>query len=239
MALAAPSLRALGRTCAHAFAKESATCSRHPVARVLSASWPSPSRATLHTARGLCSNGLLTPTLAVRPFSTTTAIPPPFSPSPSPSPSPDPVVIRPGDTLVAIPRGGVSVSFSRSSGAGGQNVNKVNTKAEVRFRVQGEGAVRWLDAAVAARLVDLYPGYVNADGDFYVSAQEHRTQERNLDECLSKVVKMVRRAATVPKVRVLRTALSELTKEGRREDKRHRSVVKERRKGPSGAGDDE
>ncbi len=112
-------------------------------------------------------------------------------------------------------------------------MNKVNTKAEVRFRLLGDGAARWLDPAVRERLSSLYPAYVNADGDFFVSAQEHRTQERNLDECFQKLAKMVRRAATVPKVRVLRTALSELTKEARREDKRHRSGVKERRKGPS------
>jgi protein subunit release factor B len=146
----------------------------------------------------------------------------------------DRAVIRMGDTLVDIPREALEVSFSRSSGAGGQNVNKVNTKAEVRFKLE---TASWVDAQVKDRLKELYPAYVNAEGEFFVSSQVHRTQEANLRDALEKLAKFIRRAATAPKVRVQRTGLSELTKSERREDKRHRSEVKARRKGPSG-GDD-
>lgn len=136
--------------------------------------------------------------------------------------------IRSGDTLIVIPREFINASFSRSSGAGGQNVNKVNTKAEIRFHLD---TARWLDNDIKQRFRTLYGQYINSEGEVYVTSQEHRTQEANLEECYTKLSKFLRRSALVPKVRAMRTGLSELTKTERREDKRHRSAVKERRKG--------
>ena len=144
-------------------------------------------------------------------------------------------VIRSGDTLIVVPREFITVSFSRSSGAGGQNVNKVNTKAEIRFTL--DKAI-WLDNMVKDRFRSLYPQYINNEGEVYVTSQEHRTQEANLEECFTKLSKMLRRSTLIPKVRAMRTGLSELTKNERREDKRHRSIVKERRKGSDISFDD-
>ena len=140
------------------------------------------------------------------------------------------VLVRDGDARPAVPRHLLRVSFSRSSGAGGQNVNKVNTKAELRFVLEGaEGA--WIAASVRARLAALYPGALNDAGEVFLSSQRHRTQAANLDDCVEKLQTMLRKACAVPRVRSVRTALSELAKSERRDDKRHRAGVKERRRG--------
>ena len=146
------------------------------------------------------------------------------------APSSSAVLVRDGDARPAVPRHLLRASFSRSSGAGGQNVNKVNTKAELRFVLEGaEGA--WIAASVRARLAALYPGALNDAGEVFLSSQRHRTQAANLDDCVEKLQTMLRKACAVPRVRSVRTALSELAKSERRDDKRHRAGVKERRRG--------
>jgi peptidyl-tRNA hydrolase ICT1 len=62
-------------------------------------------------------------------------------------------------------------NFARSSGPGGQNVNKVNTKAEIRFNVR---QADWLSREVKDRLLDYQSNKVSKDGDLIVSSQEHR-----------------------------------------------------------------
>jgi protein subunit release factor B len=135
-----------------------------------------------------------------------------------------------GETHIQIPRDRVTATFSRSSGAGGQNVNKVSTKAEVRFPLAG---ATWMAEGVRARLAALFPAHVNGEGEVFVTSQRHRTQEANLEDALDKLALMVRKAAHVPRVRQLRTNLSELTKNAYREEKRHRAEVKSHRRAPS------
>ena len=120
----------------------------------------------------------------------------------------------------------VQTSFSRSSGPGGQNVNKLSTKAEVRFKLADAA---WLPADARERLAAMWPSHVTSDGEVFVSSQKHRTQEANLTEAMEKLEAMVMKAAVPPKVRQLRTNLSELTKKTYREDKRRHSEVKQRR----------
>lgn len=135
-----------------------------------------------------------------------------------------------GDVIVALPREKLTVSFSRSSGAGGQNVNKVSTKAEIRFSLADAS---WLAEGVRTRFAALFPSAVTSAGDVVVTSQRHRTQEANLADALEKLTSMVTRAAVVPKVRAMRTALSELTKTGYRENKRARGAIKSARRGPT------
>lgn len=71
-----------------------------------------------------------------------------------------------------IPKDKVEARFSRSSGAGGQNVNKVNTKAEIRFNL--DDAV-WLSAEVKSRLEKQNPAHVSKSREFIVVSQRHRT----------------------------------------------------------------
>ncbi len=155
---------------------------------------------------------------------------PPAAAPPAPRGPPPAHYIADGATSVSLPREKLSVSFSRSSGAGGQNVNKVSTKADVRFALEDAA---WLAPGVRARLRALFPGAVTAAGDVLVGSQRHRTQEANLADALAKLTSMVLRAAAVPKVRATRTALSELTKKEYRDDKRARSAIKSARRGPS------
>lgn len=138
------------------------------------------------------------------------------------------VLVKAGDTHPVIPRDRVAVAFSRSSGAGGQNVNKVNTKAEVRFHL---ATATWMEEEVRQRFAEMYAAHINAEGEVYMTSQKYRGQEANLEDCYEKLGHMVRKAAVVPKIRKMRTGLSELAKSERRDDKRHRSGVKERRKG--------
>ena len=140
-------------------------------------------------------------------------------------------VVRAGATSVTIPRGGVEATFTRSSGAGGQNVNKVNSRAQLRLKLPG---CAWLDAHTAGRLRLLFPGAVTREGDLLVTSQRHRTQEANLDDAMEKLRRMVLAAAAVPAVRELDTDLSERAKAARTEDKRRRSGVKAARRGSGG-----
>ncbi len=98
-----------------------------------------------------------------------------------------------------IPRDRLQVRFSRSGGPGGQNVNRVATKVEVRFRLD---EADWISARVRARLAALFPGRLTSDGDFVVVSSRFRTQQRNLEDCIEKLRGFLVRAAAKPRRRV-------------------------------------
>ena len=125
-----------------------------------------------------------------------------------------------------MPRDRVTATFSRSSGAGGQNVNKVSTKAELRFVVDD---AEWLDEHTRGRLKALHAGFVTKEGELVITSQRHRTQESNLEDAFAKLTRMVAAAAVVPKLRSQRSGLSELAKAEWREEKRRHGEVKARR----------
>lgn len=116
---------------------------------------------------------------------------------------------------------------------GGQNVNKLNTKAQLRFHVD---SADWMDEEVRARLKVHAASYMTKEGDLVLTSQEHRTQGQNLEEAFTKLRDLVAKAAEIPVVRELVTDLGEHSKENRRDFKRHRSEVKARRRG---RGDDD
>ena len=126
-----------------------------------------------------------------------------------------------------MPRHRVTATFTRSSGAGGQNVNKLNTKAELRLAL---GGAAWLDEHTRARLRSLFPRAVNREDELLVTSQRHRTQEQNLDDAFDKLTAMVAEAAAVPKERDQRTEPTLVTKAKYREDKAHRAGIKANRK---------
>ena len=130
---------------------------------------------------------------------------------------------------IKIPREKVETNFSRSSGPGGQNVNKLNTKAEIRFHV---GSCDWLEDDVKERLKSKFFNHINNDGELIITCQTSRTQSRNLEEAFDKLQEMVYQAS-IPERERKNEIPAETHYETRRrvEDKRKRSDVKKIRSG--------
>jgi ribosome-associated protein len=119
-------------------------------------------------------------------------------------------------------------SFVRSGGPGGQNVNKVASKAVLRWDLAGSPSVQ---ADVKARLRAQQPGRITTEGELLVTSQRYRDQERNRIDCLEKLRAMLLQAATPPKRRK-RTRPSRGAREARLRAKRRRSGVKSARRRP-------
>ena len=117
---------------------------------------------------------------------------------------------------------------------GGQNVNKVNTKAQLRLPLS---SADWLDEHTRARLRSLFASSVTRDDALLVTSQQHRTQAANLEDAMRKLHDMVLAAAQVPAQRDLRAELTAHAKAVRTLEKRRRGEVKARR-GGGGGGDD-
>ncbi|XP_057274496.1 peptidyl-tRNA hydrolase ICT1, mitochondrial [Pezoporus wallicus] len=96
-----------------------------------------------------------------------------------------------------IPMSRLTVTYCRSSGPGGQHVNKVNTKAEVRFHL---ASADWIPEAVRQKMASMYRNRVNRAGELIVSSEESRYQMKNLAICLEKIRTMVTEATEQPKV---------------------------------------
>jgi ribosome-associated protein len=99
---------------------------------------------------------------------------------------------------VVIPASDLSWSAARSSGPGGQNVNKVASKVELRFDLEGTQA---LSPAVKARLRALAKHRLDAEGRVRMVSQRTRDQGRNLQDTLDKLTELVRAALVAPKPR--------------------------------------
>ncbi|XP_069728507.1 large ribosomal subunit protein mL62 [Phaenicophaeus curvirostris] len=104
---------------------------------------------------------------------------------------------QPQPPALDIPMARLAVSYSRSSGPGGQNVNKVNTKAEVRFHL---ASADWIPEAVREKMASMHRNKINRAGELIVSSDESRYQMRNLAICLEKIRTMVTEATEKPKV---------------------------------------
>ena len=98
-----------------------------------------------------------------------------------------------------IPREELEISFSRSSGPGGQNVNKVATRVEVRFHLE---SAAWIALATRVRLAALHPRRLNREGEFIMVSSRFRSQGRNIEDCIEKLEGLLEKAAKRPRRRV-------------------------------------
>ena len=134
-------------------------------------------------------------------------------------------MIRVTDTI-SIDESELSESFVRSSGPGGQNVNKLSTAVQLRFDVRHSPS---LPNDVAVRLIRIAGRRLTKDGVLVISAQRHRTQERNRADARERLVEMIRQAATPPVPR-RPTKPPRASRRERLESKKRRSGIKRLRR---------
>lgn len=127
---------------------------------------------------------------------------------------------------ITIPEGELQERFIRSSGPGGQNVNKVASAVQLRFDVRASPS---LPEPVRAALLQ-GPG-LTTEGVLVITAQRFREQERNRADARARLVQIIRRAATPPKPRRA-TKVPKASKRKRLENKKHRAEIKRGRGRP-------
>jgi ribosome-associated protein len=123
---------------------------------------------------------------------------------------------------IAIDEGELEERFIRASGPGGQNVNKLASAVQLRFDVRGSPS---LPDDVRARLERLAGSRLTRAGVLVISAQRHRTQERNRQDARERLVELIARAAVAPTPRRA-TKPTAGSRERRLESKKRRATVK-------------
>ncbi len=131
------------------------------------------------------------------------------------------------DARVSIPATELSWTAARASGPGGQNVNKVSSKVELRFALSTTKA---LDPGTKARLRVLAASYLDAEGNVLLKSQVTRDQSRNLEDTREKLRELIVKALVKPKTR-RPTKPSRGARERRLQSKQHTSDKKQSRRG--------
>ncbi len=134
---------------------------------------------------------------------------------------------------IAINEREIQEDFVRSSGPGGQNVNKVATAVQLRFRVVDSPS---LPPDVRARLMTRAGNRMTDEGVLIIDARRFRTQERNRRDAMERLAALIRKAAIAPRTR-RKTRPSPEAKKRRVEVKRQRSTLKKLRR-PVGGSDE-
>lgn len=129
---------------------------------------------------------------------------------------------------IAIDEADLDLRQIRSSGPGGQNVNKLASAVQLRFDVD---ACESLPPAVRRRLKRLAGSRMTQAGELILTARTHRSAERNRADVIDRFVEMIRKAAVPPKPR-RKTKPTRASKKRRLESKRQRGETKSRRRKP-------
>lgn len=129
------------------------------------------------------------------------------------------------DDRISINEWELEEQFIRASGPGGQNVNKLATAVQLRFDVRHSPS---LPAQVRTRLERLAGRRLTRDGVLVINAQRHRTQERNRQDALERLIALIQRAAVAPVPR-RPTKPTAGARERRLQSKKHRGSIKDLR----------
>lgn len=130
---------------------------------------------------------------------------------------------------VAIPLSEIHFDFVRSSGPGGQNVNKVSSQAQLHWNLD---ETETLPAPVKERLQQQQSNRINKAGILRIDCQSTRDREKNRQECLNRLREMIVQALEPPKTRK-KSRVPRWVKEKRLQNKKDRSKVKRLRRPPS------
>jgi ribosome-associated protein len=136
------------------------------------------------------------------------------------------LIVAPG---WVVPADDLEFKFVRSSGPGGQNVNKVATKVELRFKL---AETRVLNSGQKRRLMVSFPSHVTRDGDFILTGDRFRSQSQNQRDVAERLARMLLEIRLPPKRRVA-TRPSRASKVRRVSDKRSRADLKVGRRKPA------
>ena len=129
---------------------------------------------------------------------------------------------------IRIPRSEFQFSFSRSSGPGGQNVNKVSSRATLRWDLAGSPSI---SNALRERFQARFHQRINAKGELLIHSERYRDQPRNVDDCLEKLKQLIAEVASPPKKR-RPTKPTRSSNRRRLEQKKRRAQTKQRRSRP-------
>jgi len=144
--------------------------------------------------------------------------------NPQPEAEPGRIRLGPG---VFVHESDLQFTATRSSGPGGQNVNKRSTRVELRIAIEAIP----LDPGARRRLIKLAASQVVGDDELLIASQDERSQKRNKDDCLRKLRELVVKALVRPKPRI-RTKPGRGAIERRLTEKKQHAEKKRRRRQP-------
>lgn len=126
---------------------------------------------------------------------------------------------------LVIPADEIEILLSRSGGAGGQHVNKTETKVTIRWNVK---ISRALTEEQKNRILQNLAGKLSNEGDLIIHNSSSRSQQQNKELAIKNFVKIIRKALYVPKIR-MKTTISQAVKEARLQEKARHSLIKKMR----------
>ena len=129
---------------------------------------------------------------------------------------------------IAIDENEIEYKFVRASGPGGQRVNKTATAVQLRFDVAGSPS---LPDDVRGRLIRLAGSHITEEGVLVIDARRFRSQDRNRRDAISRLVSLIRKASSIPRVR-RKTKPTRAARERRLRTKHRRTEIKRLRQPP-------